>query len=209
MRLAEPAEMGAQARSLLLPAADAEVRVIALGEDPAVAARDDAQLERKPPVIGRAIHLRVGHVRLERDADDAVAAEPERAGGHPVDAVRADQNVGLDALRRPRRPPEPRGRSPSRPRGARPPPRPPSARGSGRAASAASCRRAGHRFLGRGTSRSAGAGRRPRRRARRRARWRTAGAAPRGPSRLRHTACRAESVRGRAGGRPRPHSASL
>ena len=50
--LAEPPEMGAQARSLLLPAADAEVRVIALRENPAVAARDDAQLERKPPVVG-------------------------------------------------------------------------------------------------------------------------------------------------------------
>ena len=79
VRLAEPPEMGPQARSLLLPAADAEIRVIALREDPAVAARDDAQLEREPPVVRRAIHLRVGHVPLERDADDAVAAELERA----------------------------------------------------------------------------------------------------------------------------------
>ena len=96
VRLAEPAEMGPETRSLLLPAADAEIRVVALGEDPAVAARNDAQLEREPPVIRRAIHLRVGQVRLERDADDAVAAEPERARGHPVDAVRADQEVGFD-----------------------------------------------------------------------------------------------------------------
>src|SRR5205823_3376919 len=41
---AEPRQMLAQPRALALPAADADVDVIALGEDPAIAARDGSEL---------------------------------------------------------------------------------------------------------------------------------------------------------------------
>src|SRR6185295_3181916 len=35
---------------------------------------------------------------LERDADDAVAADPKGASSDPVDPVRTDKNIGLDPL---------------------------------------------------------------------------------------------------------------
>src|SRR5437763_6017894 len=48
---AELAQVLAQARPLALPAADADVDVVALREDPAVAAGDRAQLERGEPAV--------------------------------------------------------------------------------------------------------------------------------------------------------------
>ena len=52
--------------------------VVALREDPAVAARDDAELDHEPSAVALRVDDRVGTFALERDADRAVAAEAER-----------------------------------------------------------------------------------------------------------------------------------
>ena len=88
--LAEGAKLAAEARALVLPAADADVDVVALREDPAVAAFESPELEQHA-----ALHVEVRcqlerHVALERHADGRVAAEGERPRARPVGAVRTD-----------------------------------------------------------------------------------------------------------------------
>src|SRR6266540_5557029 len=90
--------MLAQTRPLLAPAADADVDVVTLREDPPVAARNGGQLEHEhaAPAVGR--KLLVGKIPLERDAVDDAAAEVKRARSDPVRAVCADQRVDVDEL---------------------------------------------------------------------------------------------------------------
>src|SRR5581483_1348707 len=90
----EAVEVAAQPRPLALPAADAEVHVVALREDPAVAAGERAELDHRDSPVA----LVEGRVALERDAVDDLSAEAERARGDPVRAVRADHDRRLDAL---------------------------------------------------------------------------------------------------------------
>ena len=54
----EPIEMGSKVRPLAHPPADAEVRVIALREDPAVPAGHDPELDPRGPVVARAREAR-------------------------------------------------------------------------------------------------------------------------------------------------------
>src|SRR5262245_30787002 len=58
--------MFAQARSLRLPVADADVEVLELVEDQRVAPRNRAHFHEPPP-MRRSIDEPVGHVRFERD----------------------------------------------------------------------------------------------------------------------------------------------
>src|SRR5262249_58903691 len=93
---AELGEVLAQPRPLRLPAADADVDVVALREDPAVAAGDRAQLDVGEP----AVLLAKGGVAFEGDTVRDRPAEPERLRGRPVRAVRADDELRVDLLRR-------------------------------------------------------------------------------------------------------------
>ena len=95
---AEIAEMVTQSRAFVRPAADADVHVIPFRKDPAVAARDRAELEHEHSVPASCRQLLVGKVALERDAVDDRAAEPERASRDPVGTVGADDRVYLNRL---------------------------------------------------------------------------------------------------------------
>ena len=90
--------MRAQARPFRPPAADPDVDVVSLREDPAVPPGHGCELEHEhpaPPVLRQPL---VGQVSLERDAVDDRAAEADRLRGDPVRAVRADDRVDLDRL---------------------------------------------------------------------------------------------------------------
>ena len=95
--VADAAQVVAQVRALRIPAADADVRVVALGEDPAVAAGDVAELEQRTCRSHARADRVVGDVGLERRGEDAAAAEPERAAADAVGAVGGDQHVGARA----------------------------------------------------------------------------------------------------------------
>ena len=86
--------MVAQPRAFALPAADADVDVVALGKDPRVAAGNDAELEHEPAAVAR-VERRIA---LERHTVSVVAREPERARGQTVDAVGADDHTRGDPL---------------------------------------------------------------------------------------------------------------
>src|SRR6266542_2630337 len=94
VHVAEPAEVLAQSRALALPAADADVDVVALGEDPRVAAGDDSELEHQPAAVARVERC----VALEAHAVSVVAGDAERAGGEAVDAVGTDDHACGDPL---------------------------------------------------------------------------------------------------------------
>ena len=96
VRPGQAVEVRPEPRPFVQPAADAEVRVISLGKDPAVPARDDARARPRPfrdTDPGRGFPA---HVSLERHTAPEVGAEPESAGDDPVRAVRADDVCGLD-----------------------------------------------------------------------------------------------------------------
>src|SRR5438067_3568981 len=78
--LAKPAQMLAEARALALVAADADVDVVALRKDPAVATGDDRKPEHHRPGVARLVR----EVRFARDAVHDLAAEPELAGRDAV-----------------------------------------------------------------------------------------------------------------------------
>ena len=86
--------MLAQARRLALVTADADVDVIALRKDPAVAASHDGELEHHRVREARVVR----EVRLERDAVHDLAAEAECAGRRAVAAVGADDDARLHLL---------------------------------------------------------------------------------------------------------------
>ena len=88
---AEPLQVRAQPRPFRRPAADAVVRVTRLREDPAVAAGDDAELDRRAPRLT----VRQRPVSLERDPVEDAAAEPGVAGDPAVDAVRSDHHPSM------------------------------------------------------------------------------------------------------------------
>ena len=72
--------------------------MVALGEDPAVAARDDAELEHGAPAIVVRPEAVVVYVAFYGNSDRLVPAELERPAADPVDAVRADERRGVQPL---------------------------------------------------------------------------------------------------------------
>ena len=94
--VAEVAQAGAQGRTHVLPAPDADVDVVPLREDPAVAAGHGAELDQREAAVPLLVDRAVRHVAFERDADRRLAAQPQRARRQPVRAVGADDYVGLD-----------------------------------------------------------------------------------------------------------------
>ena len=96
--LAKNTQVTAQMRTFAAPAADADVDVVALREDPAVAAGHSAELEHEHPVQPSQRKLLVRKVALERHAVDDPTAQAERSCGDPVRAVGADHRADLDRL---------------------------------------------------------------------------------------------------------------
>jgi hypothetical protein len=86
---AEPFEVLAESGSFGLPAADADVEVLGLGEEPAVAARHDAELEEERRAVGGI----EGRVPFEGDAVRDLLGQSERLRHDAVRAVGADQDV--------------------------------------------------------------------------------------------------------------------
>ena len=107
MAIAHAPQVLAQVRALGVPAADAHVGVVALGEQPAVAARHVAHLEQRDvPLDARADRV-VGDVGLERRGEDAAFAELQRAPAGAVGAIGRDQQLRARAravVERDRRP---------------------------------------------------------------------------------------------------------
>ena len=99
---AEPLQVRAQPRPLRRPAADAVVRMIRLREDPAVAAGDDAELDRRAPRLT----VRQRPVPLECDPVEDPTAEPGVARDPAVDAVCSDHHPSVHG-----RPADPERRS--------------------------------------------------------------------------------------------------
>ena len=83
-------------RPLALPAADSDVDVVALREDPAVAAGHVRELEAKAALVALAGDDAVGDVCFERDAIVAPVVKPGRAGADPVHAVGAKYRICSD-----------------------------------------------------------------------------------------------------------------
>src|SRR5262249_7516482 len=95
---AELLEVGAERRPFALPAAYADVDVVALRKHPAVAAGDDGALQlgsRPVAIVGDDL---VGHIALERHAEDVVAAEVELPPYDAVDTVGANEDGSVDPL---------------------------------------------------------------------------------------------------------------
>ena len=90
VRPCEPREMSAEPRSLLVPPAHAEVGVVSLRKDPAVAAGDDAELHPRRSGVRSGVELSPVRVRLERHTGDDAVPEPGGPGHEPVRPVRAD-----------------------------------------------------------------------------------------------------------------------
>src|SRR5919204_5625595 len=88
-----------------VPSSDADVDVVSLGEDPRVAAWDNAEFENHAASVARGIDVRVGDVSLERDAVDDVPAKVERprrsavcpVGGHDQAGVHG-RRIAFDAV---------------------------------------------------------------------------------------------------------------
>ena len=195
VRLARPAQVLPQLRPLALPAADADVRVVALRKDPGVTAGDVGELEHEPAGVALARQRRVGDVPLVRDAVGDAVAEADRPRGDPVRAVGADDHLGPHLLARPERRQCYRARAtPSRLRAPPPRAREPRRAGTRRAAGAASSRPPARWRGGRPPRRSGTAARPGRPAPRRPASGRPGTAAPRASSSRRRTACRAGSV---------------
>ena len=88
--------MASQSRAFALPAAHADVDVVALREHPAVTPGDRAELEDGASPIPVLADRLERHVALQRDGEHVVAAEPEPVANSSVDAVRADEHAALD-----------------------------------------------------------------------------------------------------------------
>ena len=98
VRLAKPRQVRAEVGAFRLPPADADVDMVALGEHPAVAAGNGAELEHRAPAVAVLARLRVGNVAFERNAVAVPVLEQERARRDSVDAVRADYDVRRQRL---------------------------------------------------------------------------------------------------------------
>ena len=169
----------AQLRALALVAADADVHVVALREDPAVAAADDRELEHHRAARSAAS---CGKFASSATPCDDLAAQAERACGRAVAAVGADHDARVRPLRRRRSSRSSRTSRTLTPSRTSAPARPPARAGSDRAACAASCTRAARAPCARSRDPVLeAAARAGRRRPRRPARSRTAAAAPRAP----------------------------
>src|ERR671934_105833 len=72
---AEVAQLRPESRAHALPASDADVRVVSLREDPAVAAGDRSELDRGESLVLLPADVGVGHVPLERDPVGVAAAK--------------------------------------------------------------------------------------------------------------------------------------
>ena len=98
VRLAQPRQVLADPRPLCRPAADADVDVVALREEPAVAARYDTELDQRE-IAGRGrIEVSVGRVTLECDAAMNVERDARETSGGAVRAVRSDEHVRPDTV---------------------------------------------------------------------------------------------------------------
>ena len=86
--VAQAAQMLPQARRLALVAADADVDVVGLGKDPAVAPAHRGDLEHHRPGVTRVVR----EVGLECDTVHDLSAETERTCGGSVAAVGADHD---------------------------------------------------------------------------------------------------------------------
>ena len=105
---AQPRKVGSKLRSLRVPPSHADVDVVGLGEDPAVAARNHAELDPRP--AGEPFEVDCS-VALERDGAKVVV-EACLAPGRPVRAVGADHDLRFDRVVRPEAVAELRARLP-------------------------------------------------------------------------------------------------
>ena len=80
-----------QARPFRLPAADADVHVVALRKHPGVAARDGSEIDDRKPSPAFFARVYIRDVPLESDAEP-LRCESQRPRGDAVDAVRADHD---------------------------------------------------------------------------------------------------------------------
>jgi hypothetical protein len=83
----------AEQRSFRRPAPYADVHVIVLGKDPAVAARNDPELEHEP-VPEALVNVFVSEVSFERHGMSETAAQTQSARRRPVHAVGDDERSG-------------------------------------------------------------------------------------------------------------------
>jgi hypothetical protein len=90
--LAHPLQLLAQPRALVGVAADADVDVVGLREDPAVAAVEDGPVDRDRALVFAVVRV----VPLERDPVGDGPAEAELAGARAVRAVGADHVPGVE-----------------------------------------------------------------------------------------------------------------
>src|SRR5439155_3595482 len=90
-RRARALQVLAQPRSFRSPAAHADVDVVALREDPGVAAGNRPEVDHRTPLPAVLARVRIGDVALERDAVPP-RAETEGPRGQAVDAVGADHD---------------------------------------------------------------------------------------------------------------------
>src|SRR5262249_25577154 len=93
-RPCEPVQLPAQMRAFALPADDADVEVIELGEDPRVATRNRPSPPCKPPPKRGATDEHEWHVRFERDEVQTRTADAELSGDHSVHPVGAYKGSG-------------------------------------------------------------------------------------------------------------------
>ncbi len=94
----EHRQVVAQPRPLAAPASHAHVGVIPFREHPAVATRDDAELDHRRGLVRLAAEQRPRRVALQRHAARDVGAQLGRARDDAVRAVGADERVGAHAL---------------------------------------------------------------------------------------------------------------
>ena len=98
VRLAQPRQVFADPGAFSRPAPDADVDVVALREEPAVAARYDTELDQRE-IAGRGrIEVSVGRVTLECDAAMNVERNARETSGGAVRAVRSDEHIRPDTV---------------------------------------------------------------------------------------------------------------
>src|SRR5438093_6505783 len=94
VRATEPLQVLPERRALALPAPHPDVDVIALREDPAVAARDRAELDDGLAPVALGPSRPVRDVSLERDAVLDIAGKSQCASGDPIRPVGPHERRG-------------------------------------------------------------------------------------------------------------------